>query len=73
MSWDSPGPIRPIAHAGRLVDDLLEGRRAEIRELHLGDRQEATERGADGDANDARFGDRRVDDPIGAELFDEAV
>ncbi len=47
--------------------------RAEIGELHLGDGQKATERGADRDADDARFRDRRVDDPIRAEFLDEPI
>src|SRR5207237_3684244 len=62
-----------ITHPGGVIDDLLERRGAEVRELHLRDRHETTERGADGNADDARFGDGRVDDAIGAELFDEPV
>src|SRR5439155_1308670 len=70
---NAPRAVGAITHPGGLVDDLLESRSAEVRELHLRDRHETTERRADGDANDARFGDRRVDDAIGAELFDEPV
>ena len=69
----APRAIRAIAHPSGFVDDLLESGRAEVRELHLGDGQEAAQRGADGNTDDARFRDGRVDDPIGAELFDEAV
>jgi len=66
-------PIRPVAHAGSFVDDLLERGRAEIGELHLGDRAQPADRRADRDADDARLRHRRVDHAIRAEFLDEAI
>src|SRR4051812_32348845 len=66
-------PVAAVPDARGLVDDLLERGRAEIRELHLRDRQQPTERGADGHSDDRRLRDRRVDDAVAAELLDETV
>ncbi len=68
-----PLPIRAIPDARGLVDDLLERRCAEVRELHLGDRDESRDRRADRDADDVGLRERHVDDPIGPELLDEPV
>ena len=57
-----PVAVGPVPGAGRLADDLVERRVDEVGELDLGDRQEAVQRGADGDADDARLGERRVQD-----------
>src|SRR5688500_2935648 len=65
--------VRAVADARGLVDDLLEGRRAEVRELHLGDRTQPADRGPDRDPHDRRLRERRVDDPSGPELVDEAL
>src|SRR5213594_4086564 len=65
--------VAAVADTRGLVDDLLEGGCAEIRELHLGDRQEPAERCTDGDADDRRLRDRCVDDPVAPELLDEPI
>ena len=67
------GAVRAVADLGRLVDDLVVGRVDVVGELDLGDRAEAVHRRADGHPGDAQLGQRRVDDPVGAELLLEAV
>ena len=62
-----------IPEGRRLVDDLIEAAGDEVGKLHLGDRPVATERRADADAHDGRFGDRRVDHAHLAELVMEAL
>src|SRR5207245_11291251 len=54
-----------------LADHLIHRQRDEVAEHHVADRAHARHRGADADAGVARLGDRRVDDPLGAELLDE--
>ena len=44
--------VRAVADARRLVDDLLERWRAEVGELHFGDREQTSDRRADRDADD---------------------
>src|SRR5687768_7819910 len=65
--------VRAVADARGLVDDLLEGRRAEVRELHLGDGTQPADRRADRNADDRGFSERRVDDAAGPELVDEPL
>src|SRR5438046_2933494 len=65
--------VAPIADARGLVDDLLERRSAEVRELHLRDRKQSAHRSADRDADDRGLRDRCVDDPVAAELLDESI
>ena len=62
-----------VAQLRRLVDDLLHRERREVRELELEDRPQAGQRRADRDAGAAELGDRRVDDPVGAEAVDEVA
>ena len=63
----------PIPEGRRLIDDLIEAAGDEVGKLHLGDRPVTTERRADADAHDGRFGDRRVDHAHLAELVIEAL
>ena len=63
---------RAVAELGQLVDDLVVGREDEVGELDLGHRHQAVERHADGAADDAALGERRVDDAVVAELFEQA-
>src|SRR5881409_2653994 len=62
---------RHAVRLGGLVDHLIHRQRDEVAEHHVDDRAHARHRGADADAGVARLGDRRVDDPLGAELLDE--
>ncbi len=62
----------PVAELGRFADDLVEGREDEIRELDFGDGAETVERHADRRADDAAFGERRVDHTVFTELVVEA-
>ena len=61
-----------VAQCCRLVDDLVEAAGDEIGKLHFRDWPVAALRGADADANDRRFRDRRVQTTRFAELLDEA-
>ena len=67
------GAVAAVADPGRLLDDLVHGREDEVGELDLGDRQQAVGGRADGDAGDHRFGERRVDHAVVAELGPQAV
>src|SRR5258708_7467473 len=58
-----------IPQCSRPVDDLIESTRNEIGKLHFGDRPVAAQRGADTDADDGGFRDRRVDHAHLAELI----
>src|SRR5439155_15114545 len=62
---------RHVVRLGGLIDHLIHRQRDEVAEHHVDDRTHARHRGADADAGVARLGDRRVDDPLGAELLDE--
>jgi hypothetical protein len=62
-----------VVHLARDVDELVEAARDEVGELHLADRPHPDHRGADGGADDARLGQRRVHHAAGAELVDETV
>src|SRR5439155_13094779 len=64
--------VRPVAHARGLVDDLLEGWRAEVGELDLGHWTEAADGRADGDPDDRCLGQWRIDDARRTELREEA-
>ena len=65
--------VRAVAHPRRLGHDLVERREDEVGELDLGDRPQAVDRRADRRADDHRFGQRRVDDPVVAELGPQPV
>ena len=58
-----------VAHLGDVVDDLVEGQQEEVAVLHVDDRPHAHHRGAAGDAEEAEFGDRRVDHAVGKPLL----
>ncbi len=56
-----------------MANDLFEHGVDEALELRFGDRFHALRGESDGNAGDGGFIQRRVDDPIGAELFDESL
>ena len=58
-----------VVNLRRLVDHLIHRQRDEIAEHDVDDRPHASHRRADADAGDARLGNRRVDDALGAEFF----
>ena len=62
-----------VVHLRGDVDELVEPAGDEVGELHLADRLQALDRGADGGADDRVLGQRRVEHPLGAELLGEAV
>ena len=64
---------RAVAVLGELADDLVVRGEDEVGELDLGDGHEAVERHADGGADDAALGERRVDDAVVAELVAEPL
>jgi hypothetical protein len=57
---------------GRLVDQLVHDDGQEIAEHDVDDRPQTGHGGADAEAGEAGFRDRRVDDAILAELFDQS-
>src|SRR3954469_6601564 len=61
------------AHLGQLRHDLVEGRVDEAVELDLAHGAVATQCHADGGADDARLGQRRVDHPVLTEVLLQAV
>src|SRR5215813_2204802 len=62
-----------VAEFRRRVHDLIERQQREVERHHLDHRPQADHGGTDAHAGEARFGDRRVDDALGAELFEEAL
>jgi hypothetical protein len=66
----------PAGHLPELrcvVEDLVEGHRAEVPGHKLDDRPQAHHRRADPDARESGLGDRRVDDPLRAEFLEHAL
>ena len=63
--------VRHIAALGKLVGDVIEADREEIREHDFGDRLEPGHRRAHRGAHDRLFGDRRVAHALGTELLVE--
>src|SRR5579859_2215914 len=63
-----PVAVGAVARARGLADDLVEGGVDEVRELDLGDGDEAVERSPDRDADDGRFRQRGVEHARLAEL-----
>ena len=63
---------RAPALLGRDGDEVVPRAGDEVRELHLGDRAHAHDRGAGAAADDRRLGERRVDHAPRAELLLEA-
>ena len=62
-------PVRHVAALGKLVRDVVEAHREEIREHDLGDRLQAGHRGAHRGAQDRLLGDRAVLHAPRAELL----
>src|SRR5262249_58273360 len=67
------GRAPAIMRLGHHVDDLVKGTADEIHELELGYRPHSGERGAESCTHNGRFGDRRIDHALRAEVVDEAV
>ena len=65
--------VGAVVGAGRLADELVDAGPDEIGELHFGNGPHAAKRRAQGDAHDGRFGQRRVDNPLRAEILDESL
>src|SRR5215204_2057677 len=64
-----PIAVRTVVEFGRLVDDLVERRRDEVRELYLGHGTHPVHRKAYGRAHDQALRQRRVHHPRGTELL----
>ena len=62
-----------VAESRQLADDLVEAGIDVVGKLDLGDRAQAVDAHADRGADDAAFGDRRVDDAMLAVLALQAV
>ena len=62
---DRAGHPGPPVQRGRLIDDLVEGDRRKIRELHFDDRPHAFDGRADRQADHGIFANWRVEDPAG--------
>ena len=58
---------------GGVVHDLVERQQAEVDRHDLDDRAHPAERGADAGADEGRLRQRRVADPLGAELLEQAL
>src|SRR5437763_3440147 len=67
--WGIPAVVRFRDH----VDNLVEGAADEIHELEFRDRPQASQRRAEGSADDGGLGNRCVNDPFRPEAVDEAV
>ena len=65
--------VGPVAGSGRLADELIDRGPDEIGELDLRDCPLASECGSESDADYGSFGQWRVDDPVFAELFQQAL
>ena len=63
----------PVAHPGCLTDELVGCGPDEVCELYLGDRPQAPEGRPLGYTDDRRLGQRSIDDPLLAELLEEAL
>ena len=61
-----------VTDVGRVVEDLVEGDGVEGPEHELHHGTDAEHRSAHAHADEAGFGDGRVDDAVGAEFFEEA-
>ena len=67
------GAVRAEAHPRRLREDLVERRKYEVGELDLRHGSKACDRGADRDADDHRFGERRIEHAVATELVVQPV
>ena len=68
LNW----PPDMCEQGGRVVQDLVEREQAEVDGHDLDDRAHPAERGADAGADEGRLRQRRVADPLGAELLEQA-
>src|SRR5437016_13596862 len=66
-------PPGHVPELRRIVHDLIHREDREVKGHHLDDGMEAGHGSADGQAGKPQFGDRRIDDAPGAELFQEAL
>ena len=66
-------PARHVARLGRRIDDLVDRLHREVEGHELDDRPQPGKAGADPDPGEALLGDRRVDDPPGAEFLQQAL
>src|SRR6266568_8870532 len=66
-------PLRAIVDLGDLGHDLVEGRIDESVELDLAHRAVTAQRHAESRSDDARFGQRGVDDAVVAEILLQRV
>ncbi len=64
---------RHVQRLGGGVDDLVHRLHGEVEGHELDDRPQPVHRGADRHAGEAVLGDRRVDDPLRAELVEQAL
>jgi len=65
--------VGAIAHPGRLGHDLVERREDEVGKLDLAHRPQPVDGRPDRRADDHRFGERRIDHPLVAELRPQPV
>ena len=63
---------RHVPDGGGVVDDLIERQQAEIDRHDLDDRPHAAERRTDAGADEGGFGQRRIANPVRAELVQQA-
>ena len=66
-------PARHVVYLRRDVDDLVDGKEAEVDGHELDDRPQTAHRGADAAADDDRLRDRRVAHALVAELLEKAA
>src|SRR5262249_43757187 len=62
------GVVRPPPDDGQFIAQFHQRRQNEVEELDLNDRFDPTNRHTGGASDDVRFGERRVEYPIGSEL-----
>ncbi len=66
-------PARHVIGLGCGVDDMVDRLHGEVERHELDDRAQAAHRCAGPDAGKTVFGDRRIDDALGAEFFEQAL
>src|SRR5581483_9795072 len=66
-------PARHLPELGRVVEDLVEGDRAEVPRHKLDDRAQADHGRTDAYPGEAAFRDGRIDDALDAELVQHAL
>src|SRR5690606_9991443 len=65
--------VGTVAEFGRLVDDLIHRGVDEVSKLDLRDGKQSAYGGADGDPDNAGFGQGRIDDPVFAKLIQKPL